>query len=254
MHEVLHETKRKKNIGVVLKLDFEKAYDKVNWSFLLESFKQKGFNSKWCNWILQVVSGGIISVKINNTTSPYFVSHKGVRQGDHLSPILFNFVADCLTRMIKHAQKNCLVKGLTSNLIENAVAVLQYADDTIICLENDMGSARNMKLLLYFYEIMSCLKINFSKSELVMINGDDMLEKQFSELFNCQIGHFPIKYLGIPVSPSKLHVADWAHLIERNGKKLNTWKGSSMSIAGRTTLINSSLSSTFVPASKICGA
>ena len=93
---------------------------------------------------------------------------------------------------------------------------------------------------------MSGLKINFSKSELVMINGDDMLEKQFSELFNCQIGHFPIKYLGVPVSPSKLHVADWAHLIERNGKKLDTWKGSSMSIAGRTTLINSSLSSTFI--------
>ena len=52
LHEVLHETKRKKNIGVVLKLDFEKAYDKVDWSFLLESFKQRGFNLKWCSWIL----------------------------------------------------------------------------------------------------------------------------------------------------------------------------------------------------------
>ena len=69
------------------------------------------------------------------------------------------------------------MKGLASNLIENGVAVLQYADDTIICLENDMGAARNMKLLLYFYEIMSGLKINFSKSELVMINGDDIVGK-----------------------------------------------------------------------------
>ena len=69
------------------------------------------------------------------------------------------------------------MKGLASNLIENGVAVLHYADDTIICLENDMGAARNMKLLLYFYKIMSDLKINFSKSELVMINGDDIVGK-----------------------------------------------------------------------------
>jgi hypothetical protein len=58
---------------------------------------------------------------------------------------------------------------------------------------------------------MSGVKINFSRSKFVMINENDMLEKQFFELFNCQIGHFPIKYLGVPMSPSKLHVADWAN-------------------------------------------
>jgi len=148
--------------------------------------------------------------------------------------------------MIKQAQNNGLITGLAHNLIDNGVAILQYADDTIICLEEDLEVARNMKLLLYLYEIMSGLKINFSKSEILLINGDDELEVQYSELFNCQIGHFPIKYLGVPVSPSKLHVADWAHLIEKNKKKLDVWKGSSLSIAGRTTLINSSLSSSFI--------
>ena len=58
LHEVLHETKRKKEVGIVLKLDFEKAYDKVDWSFLLENFKQRGFCDKWCDWIKQVVFGG----------------------------------------------------------------------------------------------------------------------------------------------------------------------------------------------------
>ena len=81
-----------------------------------------------------------------------------------------------------------------------------------------------MKLLLYVYELLSGLKINFTKSEVIMINGDNNLESQYAELFNCQIGHFPIKYLGVPVSTGRLHVKDWAMLEERNEKKLATWK------------------------------
>ena len=64
-------------------------------------------------------------MKINNTLGPYFVSHKGVRQGDPLSPILFNFVADCLSRMVRKAQRGALVCGLADNIIDKGVAVLQ---------------------------------------------------------------------------------------------------------------------------------
>lgn len=115
LHEILHETKRKKKVGVVLKLDFEKAYDKVDWDCLFSCLKFRGFSEKWCDWIKKVVVGGTVSVKMNNQVGPYFVSHKGVRQGDPLSPILFNFVADCLTRMIHKAQSSGLITGLGAN-------------------------------------------------------------------------------------------------------------------------------------------
>ena len=68
----------------------------------------------------------------------------------------------------------------------------------------------------------------------------------YAKLFNCQVGAFPIKYLGVPVSTSRLHVKDWVQLEERNEKKLATWKGKSLSIAGRATLISSSLSNSFI--------
>jgi hypothetical protein len=93
LHEILHETKMKNECGIILKLDFEKAYDKVNCSMLFICLKASGFNETWCGWIKQVVAGGTISVKVNNLRGPCIKSHEGMRQGDPLSPILFNFVA-----------------------------------------------------------------------------------------------------------------------------------------------------------------
>jgi hypothetical protein len=89
------------------------------------------------------------------------------------------------------------------------------------------------------YELMAGLKINFLKS--VTINDEGNWAARYAEIFNYQMGSFPIKYLGVPVSPSRLHVADWLPLIEKINKKLDVWKGGSMSIAGRKTLIDSSL-------------
>jgi hypothetical protein len=71
-------------------LDFEKAYDKVNWDFLFLSLQNRGFGNKWMMWMHMVVEGGTVSVKINNQIGKYIKSYKGVRQGDPLSPILFN--------------------------------------------------------------------------------------------------------------------------------------------------------------------
>jgi hypothetical protein len=57
LHETLHELQRKKQKGLILKLDFEKAYDKVNWTFLQQVLRMKGFSGKWCQWIKKIVRG-----------------------------------------------------------------------------------------------------------------------------------------------------------------------------------------------------
>jgi hypothetical protein len=163
-----------------------------------------------------------------------------------LSPVLFNFVADNLTKMITRAQKNNLITVLISNLIPNGVAVLQYADNTIICLEHDLEKARNMKLLLYMFEQLSGLKINFDKSEILMVVGDNDLAVIYAEMFNCNVNVFPLRYLGVPITAGRLHVADWFKLEEKSAKKLDVWQGGSMSMGGRSIMINTSLSNSSI--------
>ena len=74
-----------------------------------------------------------------------------------------------------------------------------------------------------------------------MINDDSNWGSVYADIFNCQIGIFPIKYLGVPVSPSRLHLGDWSPLIDKSYKRLDVWNGGAMSIAGRSTLICSCL-------------
>jgi mannosylglycoprotein endo-beta-mannosidase len=63
---------RKRQKGIILKLDFEKAYDKVNRVFLRQVLKMKGFSSKWCQWIEKIVSGGSVNVKVNDESGHFF--------------------------------------------------------------------------------------------------------------------------------------------------------------------------------------
>ena len=58
LHETIHELHRKKMDGVLFKIDFEKAYDKVKWPFLLQTLRMKGFDKKWCDLIIFFYHGG----------------------------------------------------------------------------------------------------------------------------------------------------------------------------------------------------
>jgi hypothetical protein len=90
--------------GVFFEIDFEKAYDKVNWSFLQQSLRMKGFDPKWSTWIEKFIAKGSVGIRVNNDIVHYFQTKKGLHQGVPLSPILFNIVADMLAILIARAK------------------------------------------------------------------------------------------------------------------------------------------------------
>jgi hypothetical protein len=78
LHETVYELHRKKLNGVILKIDFEKAYDKVKWSFLQQTLRMIGFSEEWCAHINSFVHGGSVAIKVNDDIDKYFQTKKGL--------------------------------------------------------------------------------------------------------------------------------------------------------------------------------
>jgi len=243
LHETLHELHTKKRNGVIFKIDFEKAYDKVKWSFLQQTLRMKGFSQKWCEWVQSFTQGGNVNIKVNDQLRSYFQTKKGLRQGDPMSPILFNIVVDMLAILIARAKEAGQIEGVIPHLIQDGLSILQYADDTVIFMSHDVEKAVNMKLLLSTFEQLSGLKINFHKSEVFCFGQAKDHEEFYSQLFGCAIGKYPFRYLGLPMHFRKLYNKDWKCIEERIEKKLSGWKGKLLTVGGRFVLINSVLSS-----------
>nr|XP_051202041.1 uncharacterized protein LOC127315609 [Lolium perenne] len=117
LHKIVHELHVRKQKGLLLKLDFEKAYDRVNWDFLQEILLRKGFSAMMVHRLMQLVRGGQTAINVNGEIGNFFRNARGVRQGDPLSPILFDFLVDGLAAIITKANAAGHVKGLVPHLI-----------------------------------------------------------------------------------------------------------------------------------------
>lgn len=85
LHQTIHELHWKKKSRVILKLDFEKAYDKVKWPLLQQVLRMKGISSLFSSWTDKITSLGSVAIKVNDDIGHFLQTKKGVRQGDPLS-------------------------------------------------------------------------------------------------------------------------------------------------------------------------
>jgi hypothetical protein len=127
--------------------------------------------------------------------------------------------------------------------VDGGVSILQYADDTVLFLEHDIAKAVNMKLILAFFEQLSGLKINYHKSELYCFGKAVEVRDQYRNIFGCEIGSLPFKYLGIPIHYRKLLNKEWKTVEDRFDGKLGAWVAKMLSYGDRLVLINSVLTS-----------
>jgi hypothetical protein len=232
LHEVVHELRSKNLKGVILKIDFEKAYDSVRWDFVEEIMMRKGFDPKLRGWIMNTIKGGRVCVNVNGTNGPYFRTYRGLRQGDPLSPLMFNLVADAMDHILTRARVKGHIRGVVPHLVHGGLTHLQYADGTVVMVDCDKKSIANLKYLLYCFEWMSGLKINYHKSEVLCFGVDDDTETEIANILNCANGKMPMRYLGFPISDRKLRMEAFGGMVDKMRKKLQPWKGKHLSSGG----------------------
>ena len=242
-NEIVHSLHRNKEKGVIIKLDYEKAYDRVSWEFLFEVLNTRGFSPNWIHWIKCLVVGGSVGILVNGEETPYFKPSKGLRQGDPLSPLLFNLVGDAFTRILDRAANKCLVQGVLQDFRPGGILSLQYADDTILFSSVDKSHLWNLKHSIMWFEQLSGMRVNFHKSEILTMNLEEEESKEICSIFNCPAGSFPLKYLGAPLHFEKLTREELQPLVDKLLHRIQGWRGKLLSLAARALLIKTCLAS-----------
>jgi hypothetical protein len=144
-------------------LDFEKAFDKLNWTFIQKTLQSFGFGPIFKQWV-QILYNDSESCIINNgTTTKYFKIKSVVRQGCPLSALLFVLGVEILANSIR---TNPNINGI--RISDKTFKITQLADDTTLFLK-DICSLKHELNILKFFEATSGLKLNSSKTEILQI-------------------------------------------------------------------------------------
>lgn len=143
--------------------------------------------------------------------------------------------------MIKLGKLDGNIQGLGN--FDNGITALQYADDAVIFSVVEPTKLWNLKLLLYLFENVFGLNINYDKTEAVWLEGSNDKQEEIAAMFNCKQSKLPLNYLGIPLKVGQLNIQEWKPLVDRVENRLPSWKGSTLSRGGRLTLINDVLTS-----------
>ncbi|XP_071731071.1 uncharacterized protein [Rutidosis leptorrhynchoides] len=242
-NEIIDELKCKKRKGLIFKVDFEKAFDCIEWDFLFNTMQFMGFGSKWISFIRACLSSSSISILINGSPTKEFSLERGIRQGDPISSFLFIIVAEGLNILTKRALANGQLQGQKVGHDNLVVTHLQYADDTIFFREWNKRNEKYISKLLKCFENISDLKVNFCKSKLYGIGTSISETNHMANYINCSAGSTPFTYLGLPIGVPTSHSSSWQPIIEKFDKRLSDWAAKSISFGGRLTIIKSILTS-----------
>jgi hypothetical protein len=134
VQELLHSFRQRKvkNGLMAVKLDLQKAYDRVNWSFLKTILANFGFNKTFVGWLMECVTSVSFALLINEGVTEHFNPSRGLRQGDLLSPFLFILCQDVLSRILEKQLAEGGIGGVKASIGDPIFIHVMYANDIVM--------------------------------------------------------------------------------------------------------------------------
>ena len=166
LYDLMHYLEENDMDGLLLLVDFEKAFDSIEWKFLQKALNSFNFGPSICKWFETFYVDSKSCVINNGHISNFFNLERGCRQGDPLSPYLFIIGVELLSLQIKSNPK---IKGALVNDTESLIS--QYADDTFLVLDGCETSLRETLICFENFYKASGLKINTSKTRVVWVGN-----------------------------------------------------------------------------------
>ncbi|CAL1412960.1 unnamed protein product [Linum trigynum] len=242
VQEVLHSLRKKrgKKRGMVLKVDLEKAYDRLRWDFLRDTLIEVGLPSSWIRGIMYCVEHNKMRILWNGELTPIITPTRGVRQGDPLSPYPFVLCMERLSHRIDQAVRDKQWKPIRLSPRGPALSHLFFADDLVLFAEAEGSQIRVVKSCLDEFCASSGQRVSYDKSVLyVSPNIRQDRARRLSDKVAIPLVTNLGRYLGIKAIHGRVTKSRYQALILRIQKKLAPWKARRLSLAARLTVTRS---------------
>ena len=192
IYDIMEYTEENDIPGLILLIDFEKAFDSVSWKFIQSTLNFFNFGPSICKWIKVFQTNIKSAINQGGNLSSFFNIDRGCRQGDPISPYIFILCAEVLAIKMRH---NRDIKGISIH--DEEILLSQYADDTSLILDGSEKSLETALNDLSFFSKVSGLRINYSKTQIIWIGSKKYSTDKLCNEWDLQWGKTNFNLLGI---------------------------------------------------------
>lgn len=238
VYDLMQYTEENNIPGLLLLIDFEKAFDSLSWAFINKVLKTLNFGSSFINWINVFHKNSKSAINQLGHLSNFFYLGRGCRQGDPISPYIFILCAEMLALKVR---KNEQIKGI--KIGNKFLKIFGYADDTGLILDGSDGSLNETLKELDAFAAVSGLKINYEKTQVIWIGLKKYSQDTIKTKYKLIWGKTSFKLLGIEFSVNLANMLEinFSEKICTVKKQLLCWKRRNLTPIGRITVIKSLL-------------
>lgn len=226
---------------LLLQLDQDKAYDRIQWSFIFAVMDRMGFGPKMASAVVHLAQGCISQLLVNQWIVGHFALARSVRQGCPVAPLFFALATHPFIVSLQAAAQGGKIKGLMLPQGDQLL-VKMFADDSLLFLQDDSIGLRNALQVVQDFSLASGSKCNIEKSKLIQISEDNNYDPS---LWLGEIVHpgTIVRHLGAPlgVGVSSRKKFDW--VMHRVRDKMHRWDFVDLSFWARLKVIRSILMS-----------